>query len=562
VYYKIFNVFKVKKRARKWMLLMPVVVVYVIGMFTDVMEVDAAQYAAMAQEMTQTDSYLKIFYRGEDYIDKPPMIFWTSALSFNLFGVSNFSYKLPSLLFTMLGLFSTFRLARLYYGRWAGYFSVMILASCHAWFQFNQDVRTDAILAGCTIFAIWQLAEFMIDKKTLPLIFAGIGIAGAMMAKGPIGLMVPALAVATDLALKRDWRLMFNWKWLLVLPVVLILLTPMMIGLYQQFDATGGRNTYNGFVTSGLRFFFWTQSFGRLTGESQWQNDTSPFFFVHTFLWAFLPWCLLFIIAIGKRLKKIAFSGFIIKKRQEALTIGGIIFPFIAFSLSNYKLPHYIFVLFPLVAIVTGAFVRKLVKKYERDFTPIRIIQYVISALILALSVILCVILPLDNILVMFIALAGGGMTLYYMLHQGTQFKSLLFPSYFAIITLNFLFNAHIYPTLLKYETGNVAAQIASKSEYPLVGLRYSPYGMDFYNKSAVTQYKTAQDLKKNGGKSVWVYTDADGVRELLSDSVTVISDKKLDHFHISTLNARFLDPRTRPEATTEMHLVLIGAAK
>jgi 4-amino-4-deoxy-L-arabinose transferase-like glycosyltransferase len=547
------------KHRKKWLLLLPILLVYVIGMFIDVMEIDAAQYATMSLEMTQTGNYLQLYSRGEDYIDKPPLIFWTTALSFNLFGPGNFAYKLPSMLFTVLGLFSTYRLGRMFYGRWTAYFSTLILASCHAWFQFTQDVRTDAILAGCTVFAVWQLAEYVASKKMMNLLFAGIGISGAMLAKGPIGLMVPVLALGTDLILKRDWRSLFRWQWLLLIPIVLVCISPMLIGLYQQYDATPGKQTYNGFITSGIRFYFWTQSFGRLTGESTWANDTGPFYFIHTFLWAFLPWSLLFFLAFGKKLKKIIFNGLIIKRRQEALTIGGTIFPWFAFSLSHYKLPHYIFVLFPLVAILTAAFIRKLVKKYDGDFRPITIIQYVISGLLLALGITMFALFPAENIVVVFIAGIGAIITIYYMLYRGTRFKQVLFPSFFAIVTLNFIFNAHLYPAMLQYESGNVAAKIADRTRHDLTGLNHNPFGMDFYNKKEVPKYYNPSELRKGeNGKTVWVYTDADGLASLHKDSIPVAKDTVLQHFHVSTLNGKFLSPKTRSSVTEKMHLVLV----
>jgi 4-amino-4-deoxy-L-arabinose transferase-like glycosyltransferase len=546
------------KHGKKWLLLLPVLVIYLVGMFPDVMEIDAAQYATMSLEMKQTGNYLQLYYRGEDYIDKPPLLFWATALSFNLFGVSNFTYKLPSVLFSLLGLFATYRLGRMFYGRWTGYFSALILASCHAWFQFNQDVRTDALLAACTIFAVWQLAEYSVNKKFISLLLAGIGIAGAMLAKGPIGLMVPGLALGTDLLLKRDWRTLFRWQWLLLIPIVLFCISPMLYGLYQQYDAVGGRQTYNGFITSGIRFYFWTQSFGRLTGESSWSNDTGPFFFIHTFLWAFLPWSVLFFIALGKRLKRLAFNRLLVKRRQEALTLGGIILPWIALSLSNYKLPHYIFVFFPLVAIVTGAFIRKLIKKYDGDFRPIKIIQHVISVLLLGVGLLIFVLFPDVNIVLIVIAFVGAFMTVYYMFYKGTRFKQVLFPSFFAIVTVNFIFNGHFYPSLLKYESGNVAGRLAAASTYPLTGLNYAPYGMDFYNGKAVPEYTDVPRLKnEQSGKTVWVYTDVDGLQSLRRDSVTIVRDTVLHHFHVSTLKGSFLSPKTRLRATKEMHLLL-----
>jgi hypothetical protein len=241
------------------------------------------------------------------------------------------------------------------------------------------------------------------------------------------------------------------------------------------------------------------------------------------------------------------------------LTIGGTVFPWIAFSLSNYKLPHYIFVLFPLVAILTGAFIRKLVKKYDGDFRPITIIQYVICALLLGLGILMFTLFPIRNIMVVVIAALGAAITIYYITYRGTRFKQVLFPSFFAIVTLNFVFNAHLYPAVLKYESGNVAAHIAGKTKHPLTGLNHNPFGMDFYNGKAVPKYSNVSDLKNtNSGSPVWIYTDSDGLANIRNESMTIVKDTVLQHFHVSTLNAKFLAPKTRSAATQEMHLVLV----
>lgn len=89
-----------------------------------------------------------------------------------------------------------------------------------------------------------------------------------MMAKGPIGAVAPALALGSHWLLKKDWQKIFNLKWLIAMIIVLILLMPMCYGLYKQF----------GF--EGIKFFFWTQSFGRITGENVWKMmpDISSFY--------------------------------------------------------------------------------------------------------------------------------------------------------------------------------------------------------------------------------------------------------------------------------------------
>jgi 4-amino-4-deoxy-L-arabinose transferase-like glycosyltransferase len=84
-------------------------IVYFLNMFPDVMEADASQYAAISWEMLENGSYLQVFQRGLDYLDKPPLLFWLSSFSFKLFGVSNFTYKLPAVLVILMGIYATYR---------------------------------------------------------------------------------------------------------------------------------------------------------------------------------------------------------------------------------------------------------------------------------------------------------------------------------------------------------------------------------------------------------------------------------------------------------------------
>ncbi len=110
------SLFAIENPWLKWLPFAGIYLVYGIGLFLDVMDVDATQYASMAREMLETGNYLKLYNRYENYLDKPPLIFWLSALSYKLLGVSNFAYKLPSFLFSLLAAYSTYRLAKLYYG--------------------------------------------------------------------------------------------------------------------------------------------------------------------------------------------------------------------------------------------------------------------------------------------------------------------------------------------------------------------------------------------------------------------------------------------------------------
>src|SRR5690606_12763108 len=92
-----------------------IVIIYTFNLMIDVMDVDASQYASISMEMAKSNSYLEVYNRGFDYLDKPPLLFWLSSISMKIFGFNNVAYKLPSVLPALLGIFSTFQFAKIYY---------------------------------------------------------------------------------------------------------------------------------------------------------------------------------------------------------------------------------------------------------------------------------------------------------------------------------------------------------------------------------------------------------------------------------------------------------------
>jgi 4-amino-4-deoxy-L-arabinose transferase-like glycosyltransferase len=86
------------------------------------------------------------------------MLFWLSALSMKIFGIYDWAYRLPSILFLGIALFSTFKFAQLKYNQAVAYLAVLILASCQAFFLIAHDVRTDTMLMGWVALSIWLIA--------------------------------------------------------------------------------------------------------------------------------------------------------------------------------------------------------------------------------------------------------------------------------------------------------------------------------------------------------------------------------------------------------------------
>ena len=186
--------------------------------------------------MLQNHSFLEVYHQQKDYLDKPPLLFWLSSLSFSIFGISNFAYKLPSVLILVLGIYSTYRFTMMHYDIRKAKLAALIFASSQALLLISNDVRTDCSLVGLVIFAFWQLSEFILSRSYTNLFLASLGIGGAMLAKGPIGFVLPFLGLGPAILLEKDWKAIFRPQWLLLILVVGLMILPMCIGLYRQFD--------------------------------------------------------------------------------------------------------------------------------------------------------------------------------------------------------------------------------------------------------------------------------------------------------------------------------------
>lgn len=523
-------------------------VVYFIGLFIPVMEVDAAQYAAIGREMMESGNYLEVTNRGQDYLDKPPLLFWLSAVFFKLFGVNVVAYKLPSYLFSLLGVYSAFRMAKHLYDEETGVMAALILYTTQAFFLFNNDVRTDTLLTANAIFATWQLVMFVDSQKWKHLLLASLGVALAMLAKGPIGAIVPAAALVTHLVLTRNLKMLFTWKWMVALAAVLVLLLPMVVGLYNQYGA------------EGPRFFFWTQSFGRITGENAWKNDAGYFYFLHVFGWSMLPWTLIaataFFYSIVRLFRKDLAPGF----RREYYTVGGFVLPFVALSLSQYKLPHYIFVVYPFAAMLSAVFLRQVVLPSRRWLTVFRICQAVIIAGILAFCVVIGTVwFATHNILLWSVFAAGVTGCVWWWIRSSASPVHLVFASALAAISVNWVLNMHAYPSLFRYEPGKqlspyVPQEHLQKKE--VYFYHYGSYALEFYTQT-IFGYLSEDDLagKLAAGISFSVVGGEDLKAAIEKNGWRPKQTHAADHFHITTLTLQFLNPGTREQTVDKVYL-------
>lgn len=544
-------------RIRYYVAFAGILLIYFLNLFIDIMDVDAAQYASISREMLENGSWLQVFHRGADYLDKPPLLFWLSALSMKIFGIHNFAYKLPSVLILLLGMYSFYRLSAMFYDRKTSVAALLIVLTTQACIQITNDVRTDTILIGMLFFALWQLYEYIRKERFINLFAAAVGIAGAMMAKGPIALIILGAAFGGDLILKKDFRNIFRYQWLIMLAIVAVLLLPMCYGLYQQFDLHPEKVVYDLQGPSGVKFFFWTQSFGRITGDIYWNNHTGYFYFFQTLAWDFQPWLLLLIPAFYVKIKRLIKSG--IKSSPEYFSLTGSILTFFALSLSAYKLPHYIFPVFPFFALIIAEYLsRNFSSQPSKTLKWLGNVHLGFLHLLFIVPVIAFffvfgypgIILPVLIAVLFFIFLR-------IMIKTKNKADRLLFAGVVAMLAFGLTLSTYFYPNLLKYQPEGAVGRYISKLMVPEDQFyRYNTgsHALDYYSQRIVPDADSL--LLSDYKPGTLIYTRKENV-EWLTDSLhkyRIIAT--YDKFRVTGLKPAFLNKNTRAKTIRKMVLL------
>ena len=135
--------------------------VYAIGLFSGLLENDSAQFAVMSMRMVQEGDFLSLYKGTEPYLDKPHLHYWLAAASYTVFGIYEFSYKLPGFLALLLGAFSVFKMAQLLYSTPIARAAALIFLSAQTIVLSGIDLRTDAVLTGFVALSLWQFLAFL-----------------------------------------------------------------------------------------------------------------------------------------------------------------------------------------------------------------------------------------------------------------------------------------------------------------------------------------------------------------------------------------------------------------
>ncbi|TDE14708.1 ArnT family glycosyltransferase [Dyadobacter psychrotolerans] len=541
------------KRYFPWLLLLGIAL-NIPGLWLDVMEPDGALYATIAKHMVLHNDWINLFGNGSDWLDKPHFPFWMAAISYKIFGINGFAYKLPAFLFWLLSLYYTYLTARDLFNSSVARISVLIYTVALHSTLANFDVRAEPYLTACVTAAVWHMLKVYRKEKGWHIVAAGIFIACAMMTKGIFVLITIGGGWVIFWALTKQWEQFVNYRWWLVLALSFVFILPELYSLYVQFDLHPEKVVFGQTNVSGVKFFFWDSQFGRFFNTGPIKGKGDPTFFLHTSLWAFLPWSIGLVAGV---VYLIRFD----KSRdpQRWIIYGSALITFLMFSMSKFQLPHYIVMEFPYFAIITGYFFYQMSvsTKLGKLVSAQSVLVYILALAISGLFYIT----HMENAvlgIILTVSIAIGSTLLRYK----NPLQQLMYKSYASAMMLYIFLFCFFYPFLLKYQSGGEAAKLIpdEKEHLPVAAYGSFSYAFEFYSPGDVKLIRSNNELdnfiKDN---PCFIYTTAAVGDSLIKSGVDAQVVGSPEFFHITRLKMGFLNHEKRTQTLQKRYLLYVN---
>jgi len=542
--------------------------VYAAGLFIPIMEPDAAVYAQVSMEMHDRGDYLSIYHKGVDWLDKPHFPFWMSALSYEVFGVNTFAYKLPAIFFILLGALYTYLFAKKFYTALHGWLAVILLITAEHIIISNQDVRAEPFMTGLVIMGLYHFVSTISpaggggSKRqgwilAMHITLGSLATACLIMTKGLFTIIPIASGIGLALIYQKNWKAIFSLKWLVAAILIIIFMSPALYGYYLQFDKHPEKTIFGEHNVSGVKFFLWTSQWGRFTNTGPIKGKGDITFFIHTMLWAYLPWAFAAFFAIFNKVRQLI-KGITI---GENYTFFGFIILFLIFSASRFQLSFYLNPLFPLISILTVAVLLNQSGRILKIFSNIHFILscLLVAGLILLHFTFISGFPHIDSILVVL-----AGLTLAFVIFFTKQqyLKKIFFATALVVLSVNYYLNRDFYPELLNYQAESEAAYYIKENKIDakdvvFVGEMESVADIILHQPTKVV---SIENVSANDVADKIVFTSPEGRARINAMGLKYEIITEFDDFPVTRLTGKFLNKATRGEEVQTKYLLRVSA--
>jgi len=321
-------------------------------------DVDAVQ-AQIARNMIVSGDWVSARLDGVLYLEKSPLIYWAIALSYKLFGFSDWAARIPialsaialALLTTSFGIWA--------FGRRAGLYAGLCISTCIGLFLFTRILIPDVTLTLTVALAMWAFIRALEDDEPHPRLWAAVfaaSIAVGLLLKSLVGALFPIaagllyLVVTRQLFLKRTWKRLHPFSGLLLILILALpwhVLATVRNPPYFAFTMRSAPGEYHGFFW----FYFINEQLLRFLNMRYPRDyNTVPrlYFWLFHFLWLF-PWSVYLPAVASLSFRPVDRAG---RARLLALCWVGFVLVFFTFSTTQeyYSMPCY-----PALALLLGS---------------------------------------------------------------------------------------------------------------------------------------------------------------------------------------------------------------
>ena len=242
-------------------------------------EPDEARYAEIAREMLHSGNLLVPHLNYVAYIEKPPLLYWLTTLSFWIFGVSEFAARIPVALSAIAGILATYLFALRAFGRRHAIVAAAILATTPLYALMAQVLTTDMMLTALVTIATFSL-YLQRDEGGRWCWIAYVAMGLAVMTKGPVGAAIPILSMLLWLTLNRELHgAIAKFRAIPGLALTILIAAPWFVAM--TIREPGFADFY--FVGEHLRRVF----------ETDYSHSEAFYFYLPVLAVGLLPWSLL-----------------------------------------------------------------------------------------------------------------------------------------------------------------------------------------------------------------------------------------------------------------------------
>ena len=301
---------------------------------------DEAHYAETSREMVASGDWLAPYYNDEPFFDKPALFHVLQAAAMTVFGSTEFAARIVPALGALALIAATVWFGSVVASRDSGLVAGLMLTASPGVFALARYAILDTVFTAF-VFAGAACVTVAALKDRPHLQWPGyVFIALAVLTKGPLALALCGLALAIASISSRDLRRrLFTLHWGLGLVLVLVVATPWSLYMYRRF----GDAFVNGYLLDENI---------RLYASSRFANQPGAWFYFQILATGLLPWTG---IVVGRLI-----DDFVAVGRGEGLDAFEILlWSWIAavvgfFTLSSFKLDHYVFPAAPALCLLCG----------------------------------------------------------------------------------------------------------------------------------------------------------------------------------------------------------------